>query len=72
MSFAFTAVGKNGVERNFDPGDEATMNCLKKEGVMDCDSYSECKIKISKGSFPDSIETLADGGTYYFTGLSAD
>lgn len=69
MNFAFTAVGQTGVVQDVDPGDEATVNCLRKQGVLTCDSYKSCRVKVIKTSFPDSVAILEDGKTYYFSGL---
>lgn len=70
MKWAFTAFGQTGVVQNVDPGESATLNCLQKEGLFDTTTYNACKVLATKSGFPDTVETLADGGTYYFTGLT--
>ncbi|MCG8617146.1 MAG: hypothetical protein MI802_13085 [Desulfobacterales bacterium] len=70
MKWAFTAVGQTGVVQNVDPGESATLNCLQKENWFSSTTYNSCKVLVTKTSFPDSLETLSDGNTYYFTGLS--
>lgn len=72
MTFAFSALGQNGNVQNVDPGQSATLNCLQKKFILDSTSYNECKIVASKIGFPDTEATLADGGTYYLTGLTTD
>ena len=63
-------MGQTGVVQNVDPGESATLNCLQKENWFSSTTYNSCKVLVTKTSFPDSLETLSDGNTYYFTGLS--